>query len=464
MAARNAICIIVDGLRASALGTYGNTWYPTPALDRLAARSTVADWLWSDSLELRRFYRGLWYRAHALQPDPMVQSVSVPRLLAGAGLKQSLVTDDPWLRDEFERLSIADSHWLELGQETAADAIEQTAMGHLFAEVIGQLERLQPAHEPYRRPSAAETPGVGDDRLEVKQSPGRFMLWVHSRGMHGPWDAPLPVREDLVGADDLAPPTWVEPPSMLRGDDPDLWFGIRVAYAAQMIVLDACIGALLAALDQMRLAESTLVMLAGARGFALGEHQVAGTECRDLVGTQLHLPLLVAVPGTSGPPARFTHLVQPADLGATLLDWFESEQAATAPAANVCAGKSLWSISPVARTGWRQLAVARGLEGELAVRTPAWMLRQMAPDANRARADSALPTELTMGQIIDGQHGAVQLFAKPDDRWDANDISRCCPDVTSRLLALLAEFEGQCNQAGPVEINELDDDLIAPHR
>ena len=473
MAARNAICIVVDGLRASALGTYGNTWYPTPALNRLAARSIVADWLWSDSPELETFYRGLWYRAHALRSDLIVQSTPVPRLLARACLKQSLVTDDLWLDGQFERLSIPDSHWVEHGPEMAADGIEQTAMGRLFADAIGQLDRLQPAHESRGEPSTADFSGTKNDRTDNDSSDGdlignnstagRFMLWVHSQGMHGPWDAPLSVREDLIDQEDPAPPTWVAPPRMLRGDDPDLWLGIRVAYAAQVIVLDACIGALMAALEEMCLADSTLVMLAGSRGFALGEHRVAGAECRDLFGEQLHLPLLVAVPGEPGSPVRFSHLTQPADLGATLLDWLEINSE-TAPSERACDGKSVWSVSSVARTGWRQLVVSRGAEGELAIRTPAWMLRRIAPEANRALADSVAPNEPTTRQVAEEQKAAVQLFAKPDDRWEANDISRRCPDVTDRLLALLAEFQCQCNQAGPLEMDALDDELVAPDR
>jgi len=55
--------MVVDGLRASALGTYGNTTQPTPQLDRLASRSLVAEWLLADSLSIELFYRSLWQAA-----------------------------------------------------------------------------------------------------------------------------------------------------------------------------------------------------------------------------------------------------------------------------------------------------------------------------------------------------------------------------------------------------------------
>ena len=40
----NILVIAVDGLRAAALGAYGNTTFPTPALDQFAADSIVFDW------------------------------------------------------------------------------------------------------------------------------------------------------------------------------------------------------------------------------------------------------------------------------------------------------------------------------------------------------------------------------------------------------------------------------------
>ncbi|NOY29027.1 MAG: hypothetical protein GXP28_02280, partial [Planctomycetes bacterium] len=94
MDGRHVICIVVDGLRASALGAYGNTSHPTPQLDALASRSLVADWLWADSPSLKGFYRSAWQGVHALQTS---DQAPLPQLLHEAGVLQWLVTDDPWL-------------------------------------------------------------------------------------------------------------------------------------------------------------------------------------------------------------------------------------------------------------------------------------------------------------------------------------------------------------------------------
>ena len=48
----NILVVVVDGLRASALGAYGNTTFSTPSLDQFAAESLLFDWCYAGSPEL----------------------------------------------------------------------------------------------------------------------------------------------------------------------------------------------------------------------------------------------------------------------------------------------------------------------------------------------------------------------------------------------------------------------------
>src|SRR4051812_48734097 len=90
----NILVIVVDGLRASALGAYGNTSYATPAFDRLASESLLIDWCYSPSPELPDIYRALW---HSSRSENGLPSISVPRLFIDAGYATTLVTDEPSL-------------------------------------------------------------------------------------------------------------------------------------------------------------------------------------------------------------------------------------------------------------------------------------------------------------------------------------------------------------------------------
>ena len=77
--------IAVDGLRAAALGAYGNTTFPTPALDQFAAESLLFDWCFADAVELPAIYRSLWQ-----SDDAAARSRSPER-----GYATTLVTDEP---------------------------------------------------------------------------------------------------------------------------------------------------------------------------------------------------------------------------------------------------------------------------------------------------------------------------------------------------------------------------------
>ena len=42
---------------------------------------------------------------------------------------------------------------------------------------------------------------------------------------------------------------------------------------------------------------------------------------------------------------------------------------------------------------------------------------------------------------------SAELFAKPDDRWDVNNVSRRCADVVQELLGIDVETENQIENA-----------------
>ena len=83
MPIQNIICISIDGLRASALGAYGDTWHPTPALDVLASESIVYDWMFCERPSLDGFFSTLWRDADA----------SFAQRLASAGVQTALTVE-----------------------------------------------------------------------------------------------------------------------------------------------------------------------------------------------------------------------------------------------------------------------------------------------------------------------------------------------------------------------------------
>ena len=123
----------------------------------------------------------------------------------------------------------------------------------------------------------------------------------------------------------------------------------------------------------------------------------------------VQVPLLMQFPDGAGAGVRSQSLVEPADLWATLLDWWAVDAPPHAPTA--------LSLLPIVRgqcSALRDRLCILGNPSQRAIRTPAWHLRATAEP---------------------------ELFAKPDDRWEVNDVASRCRDVVEGLQAALADYE-----------------------
>jgi arylsulfatase A-like enzyme len=379
MAGRRAIVIAVDGLRASALGAYGNSWYATPALDALAAESLVFDWMWCDSPELAGFYRGAWG-----------DGAELLRWLAAAGGDATLITDDP----DFAQSSASAFH----------ETVRTDGSSSVAARDVAET-------------AAARTLALAAQRLNLwteLQDVARLM-WVHVNGFRGPWDAPLELRAALLDEGDPPAPTFTTPPELLSSENHDELLAYRAAYGAQAVVIDQCVGGLLEAIDELGLDRDVLTLVVGCRGYALGEHGFVGGACTNLYGELLHVPCMVRRARRASAPRRCGGLAHPSDLAAMLARWFELPQVASDEQEASPWDDETDSLAP------RRMVVSGGPGGERVLRTPAWLLRLPAAGNN---ADVGSPRH-------------AELYVKPDDRWEANEVADRCPDVVERLLAVL---------------------------
>jgi arylsulfatase A-like enzyme len=384
MPAYNILVGVVDGLRASALGAYGNTTFPTPALDHFAADSFLHDWCYATSVELAEVYRALWQSGEK----------SLPRHLKSLGYATTLITDDPALPTypaalDFDDCVQLDEKLHESVRSARATDTAHTSLAHLFA-------------------TAAEA--VASSAAQASR-----LVWLHSRGMYGLWDAPLDFQESLRDEGDPPPVEVVAPPNLVvsAADDPDAVFRFSSAYAAQAMVFDDCWQTLMDAVDSVGGAARWLATLIGARGFPLGEHGCVGGVDPRLYGEQLHVPWLIRFPDVAGRLARCQQLTSHSDFAASLLNASEGAQ-----------------VRAMAPQSTRQDAlIAASLAGHRAIRTAEWCLRSNAQAS--LQKSSCSPGEMPPTD--------VELFVRPDDRWEANDVAKLCPDVVESLLRRLRE-------------------------
>ena len=376
------LLVTVDRLPAWIVPAWGATWVSAPALDALAGRGVVFDRLIAPSLD----------------PGQTLDALggALVTAAARAGLRPTLVTDDAafaarWAA-EGDGVALSVTVVPALVPRRLARRAEETNLGRLFAAARGLL-------------------AGGEESI----------VWVHAGSLGLAWDAPESFREPYLDPDDPPPPEGVAVPS-LRIDadtDPDLVMGHRQRLAAQVSLLDRCLGELVAALSAPpRSAEAWTICFAGVRGMPLGLHGLVGLPGGDAAempfGESLHLPALVVDGRGRMAGQRYPGLVMPADVGETLREivGLPARLPATAeePARPMSDLLDTWTHDDRDR-------VIGVVPGGMAVVTTHWFyLEEDVSDAEARR----------------------RLHAKPDDFFEVADVSSRCPEVMATLREIAA--------------------------
>ncbi len=376
----NSLCLVLDGLHSGYVGAYGNSWIETPSLDRLATEAFLLDQYWLDSPRLDLLYRSHWLGRHALEPhEEESPQNALAAMISSRGVATTLASDEADVLSH--RLGQGFQQRLALPTVAAmgpAGAWDETHLARCFAELVDWLEK---AAEP-------------------------LLLWCHLGSLTRTWDAPYALRAQYAADEDPPPPEGAEVPSLVLEEDydPDRLLGITQSYAGQVTLLDTCLGALLDWLDESEVGKATQLTLMAGRGFPLGEHLHVGGNSVGY-GELLHVPVMLRFPDGAGAAARSGALIEPADVWATLLDWWE------------IGNRPGWgrgrSLLPLVRDEVDQVRdrLCIGAPGDsAAIVTPAWY----------------------------GRFGEEpELYLKPDDRWEFNDVSRRCPEIVELLESAL---------------------------
>lgn len=409
----NALIIVVDRLHAGFIGAYGNSWVVTPELNRLAADGFLCERAMIDSPRLESLYQSYWQGVHALAHAAGAPS-ALPAELQAAGYNTVLLTDDPAIEEHPLAAGFGECELLEMPaadpDDLTADTIDDTQLARFFA--------------------------VAAERLAELESP--FVCWLHAGSLGRAWDAPREFRDQFADEDDPPLPDAADVPDLFLPPDadPDLLLGFTHSYAGQVSLLDACVGSLLDSLAAGPAAANTLVVLVGARGFPLGEHGRVGPCDDPLYGELTQVPFLLRLPSGAGASDRTQALVQPADLNATLAEWCGLR---APPNPSVAAGRSLLPLVRLEADKLRDRAVT-ATDDDRALATEYWYLRSSPADETASEP-------------------RFELFAKPDDRFEVNEVADRCTDEVGQLQEALTDFEQAC-RTGADSLPPLPDSLI----
>ncbi len=377
---RRALVLVVDGWGAGFLGCYGNSWLDTPALDQWACQSVLFEQCLSECPAPLELYPHLFEGSHSLGP---VQANGLMSVLADADIPVHMLSDDPRL--------------LELRDTTRLTSVETFP---------------QAADAPAASPEETTLVRFGSVLLDWLEEPAREeIIWAHARGMLGPWDAPYSFREDLADEEDPEPPTMVQPPFERenREFDSDHVLGITQAYAGQVTVLDMLLGELLATIEELPEDQQPLVVLTSTGGYPLGLHGQIGRDDDSTVrlySDTLHVPLLIRKPGGKEGLARCQGLARLGDILPTIIQSFGLEDAS----------QEGLDLLEVRLSDHREYTLS-GIADQRCFRCEHWSLRYHLPDQETPL------DEIDIHQI------ATELFVKPDDRWDVNNVADRCKNI-----------------------------------
>ena len=427
---RVALFLSIDGLGTNLVGAYGNSVAPTPHLDALASKGIVLDQFWADSIQGDRTLQSLWTSLHSVTRDLSGEEGELPML------EDPHQTYSLWREQIARGLLITDDR--DLAASSAVDCFDRV----LLVEQEHEHEQEGEGEGHYVAPTEFERlieAAIGTWSECTAEHP---LLWIHSKGLRGAWDAPYEYREMLCDEGDPTPPEDTTPMelSVDHLTDPDDVFGISCAVGGQVIAMDQVIGEMIQSLREANLLSSCMVGIVGVAGYSLGEHGYVGGNTQNLYAESLHIPCLI-LPGEMLPlGGRQGTIMQPHDMGEWLEDWFRGEQDADS------LSQFLDSLLNSRFDGDTRIGAAVACENHQEyVCSPAWSCRL---------------------ERIPGYQEKTELFAKPDDRWEQNEIASRAIPVVDKMNVLKSKLleHYRSPQSDRQPLNWLDEELIHPMR
>lgn len=415
---KNILLLTIDTLRQDALGCYGNPWARTPNLDRLAHEGQRFDRAYAHVPMTLPSHTSMLsgvhppnHGVHLNGQKTLRGSVeTLPQRLSAQGYDcaafvSSFVLDAQFgLKRGFHQYNDPDFSRFKWG---VPRHMERMPTARLF-------KRMGLGTSGYLERPGQETTDLAIEWLRARdESP--WFLWLHLFEPHGPHEAPAPMiahfQTVLEQARDLAGRELRPDNAQLDGLQHILavqeTVGGRVddvaAYMAEVEIADQQVGRVLALLEELELAGSTVVLVTADHGQAFGEEGYVG-HLGSLGNETLAVPAILRMPDREV-PADLT--LRHVDLLPTLVE------AAGLPPALGVEGRSLLSSEAEAATPiyFETLARERGNEARIGVRQDELLLiATPAGEPLRLAADVLWGEGREWGRdIADGDPRAVEM-------------------------------------------------------
>ena len=440
----NLIVICTDTLRADYLGCYGNRDVHTPNIDNLAAQGVVFNRAFAEGLPTLNARR-IFFTGRHLYPGGRASNhkgdwlsfqpgwhgidegeVTLAEHLQQRGYTTCLVTDvyhmfkptgnfhrgfDAW---QWVRGQEQDPY--VTGPREAVDISPYVKSGTYARRRFRGLEQYllntmdRTSEDDYFTARVLRT-SVEWLRANAGNQP--FFLWVDTFDPHEPWDPPRRWADaycpDYAGKDFIAPPGD-------RGSYTDReWQRILALYMGEVSFLDEWTGRLLTAVEDLGLADRTVVALTSDHGTLLGEQGLLRKKHNVLIQGETRLPLVMRLPGGAHAGTRVDAFVQSPDFMPTWLGLLGESSPGTVT------GLDVWPLVTGGGGAVRDWCVT-AYGAYVGIRDAEWNYVRRVGDLYRGESDSP-----------------PQLYNCPSDPLEERNVVEAHADVVARMEARLAK-------------------------
>lgn len=347
----NLLLVIIDSIRADALGSYGRRNAHTPNLDALARDSLRFTECYPESFPTgparatifggsRLFPFRNWKAPSDMPGTPGWQPVPNENLISTlrrAGYWTGYAVDTPWVQvgsqEPFQRdfdryVPIkGQTGTVTADQKIISDAeLAKWVAPKIIDSSSGQKMRQYLANQAGRKteddylPARVFTAGM---RLleEGKKSKKPFAIAIDCFDPHEPWDPPARYIELHGGSLRRAwnPGTVLNGTSKSNGLGPADVRQMRALYYAELTMADRWFGNFMQRFHELELERDTVVMFLSDHGFLLGERGYVAKFAWELHPELIHVPMMLRHPEGKGARRSTDYYSQTEDVASTLL-------------------------------------------------------------------------------------------------------------------------------------------------
>lgn len=404
---RSVILITIDTLRADHLSSYGYARDTSPRIEGLAEEGVVFEQVFAQ--------RGLTW--------PSLTSIMTSRYPSDHGVRDN----GEWLSKS--KVTLAEV-LRDAGFETAAFLTNMTNAPHRGFEHL-EVFPVDSELASRDRPTDLLATEAAVRWLE-QVGERRVFLWLHLLGPHAPYSPPSEFTARFAQDDpsfDGEMDTLLEITSGDRDPRPGEIEAIQALYDAEVAFVDQLVGTVLDRVEELGLADTTLIVFSADHGEELFDRQRYFFHQCSIYDSVLRLPLILRFPQAIDPGMRSDAIVQSLDIAPTIVELLGL------PAVEFRGRSLVPLLERLPRPPENGAAVAFSELGVdiFSIRTPDWRLITN-PNDTRIRAGGRESTSRCY------RIGETELYDLRVDASERTNVADEYPEVVARLQGQLVQW------------------------